>query len=506
MEDKKLKVVIAGGGTTGWVTAYALAKRLGPLLDIRLVESEKIGTVGVGEATVPTMRSFHALLEIDEQEFMSATQGTFKLGIQFENWANIGDSYIHSFGRVGQTTWMTEFHAFWLEAHAHGLGGELSDYCLEWKAAAMGKCALKARDTEVNAAYHINATSYAQYLRSKAEDLGVKRQEGLITDVVLCPESGNITELKMDSGEVVEGDFFVDCTGFSSVLLGKGLGVEFEDWGHWLAADRAWATQSKTAGAGPPFTRARAHPIGWQWQIPVQQRTGEGIVYSSQFCSDDEARSVLVNNLAGPQAQEPYLLKFRTGRRREAWKNNCVAIGLASGFLEPLESTSIHLITTAVTRLMRLFPTSEDMAELASRYNAESKFEMEEVRNFLILHYNLTERGDTDFWRFYRDMDIPEDLRHRMDVFKRNGYIWPDGVNLFRVDSWLQVMIGQGLFPKHYHLAGGILGAERLEQQLKVMREKVARDLETMPGHTEFVEQYCPADMYAGGKMQASAS
>jgi len=370
----------------------------------------------------------------DEQEFMSATQGTFKLGIQFENWANIGDSYIHSFGRVGQTTWMTEFHAFWLEAHAHGLGGELSDYCLEWKAAAMGKCALKARDTEVNAAYHINATSYAQYLRAKAEDLGVKRQEGLITDVVL------------------------------------------------------------------------SHPIGWQWQIPVQQRTGEGIVYSSQFCSDDEARSVLVNNLAGPQAQEPYLLKFRTGRRREAWKNNCVAIGLASGFLEPLESTSIHLITTAVTRLMRLFPTSEDMAELASRYNAESKFEMEEVRNFLILHYNLTERGDTDFWRFYRDMDIPEDLRHRMDVFKRNGYIWPDGVNLFRVDSWLQVMIGQGLFPKHYHLAGGILGAERLEQQLKVMREKVARDLETMPGHTEFVEQYCPADMYAGGKMQASAS
>jgi len=465
MEKKKTKVVIAGGGTTGWVTAFALVKRLGAVLDISLVESEKIGTVGVGEATVPTMRSFHSLLEIDQQEFLSATQGTFKLGIEFDNWANIGDSYIHSFGRVGKTTWMTEFHA----------------------------------------AYHINATAYAQYLRSKAEELGVKRQEGMITDVVLCPESGNITELKMDNGKAVQGEFFVDCTGFRSVLLGNGLGVEFEDWGHWLAADRAWATQSKTEGAGPPYTRAIAHPIGWQWQIPVQERTGEGIVYSSQFCSDDEAHSVLTNNLAGPVAQEPYMLKFRTGRRRQAWKKNCVAIGLASGFLEPLESTSIHLITTAVTRLMRLFPTSMDMAELAARYNSESKIEMEEVRNFLILHYNLTERDDTEFWRFYRDMEIPDDLRHRMDVFKRNGYIWPDGVNLFRVDSWLQVMMGQGLFPEHHHLAGGILGAERLEQQLKVMRDKVDRDLATMLGHTEFVRQYCPSDLYAESKMRASA-
>jgi len=442
MEKKKTKVVIAGGGTTGWVTAFALVKRLGAVLDISLVESEKIGTVGVGEATVPTMRSFHSLLEIDQQEFLSATQGTFKLGIEFDNWANIGDSYIHSFGRVGKTTWMTEFHAFWLEAHAHGLGGELSDYCLEWKAAKKGKCALMANDTEVNAAYHINATAYAQYLRSKAEELGVKRQEGMITDVVLCPESGNITELKMDNGKAVQGEFFVDCTGFRSVLLGNGLGVEFEDWGHWLAADRAWATQSKTEGAGPPYTRAIAHPIGWQWQIPVQERTGEGIVYSSQFCSDDEAHSVLTNNLAGPVAQEPYMLKFRTGRRRQAWKKNCVAIGLASGFLEPLESTSIHLITTAVTRLMRLFPTSMDMAELAARYNSESKIEMEEVRNFLILHYNLTERDDTEFWRFYRDMEIPDDLRHRMDVFKRNGYIATRWIAILQLCSGIQNLYG----------------------------------------------------------------
>ena len=492
MASKKTRVLIAGGGTAGWLTAYSLAKRLGSVIEITLVESELIGTVGVGEATIPTMHSFHRLMDIDESEFMSATQATFKLGIYFDDWANVGDSYIHSFGVIGQSSWMTEFLSVWLELNAQGLGGSLEDYCLEWKAAREGKFARKVGNTAVNYAYHLNATDYAQYLRGKSEALGVTRREGKISEVRLCPESGNILSLALERGEEIEADFFVDCTGFRALLIGETLGVGYEDWSHWIASDSAWAVQTERTDDPPPYTRAMAHDRGWQWHIPLQHRTGNGIVYSSRFCSDDEARELLMSKLTGAPITEPRRLKFRTGRREKAWHKNCVAIGLTSGFLEPLESTSIHLITTALIRLIRLFPFTPEFEHQAERFNVETRFEMEEVRNFIILHYKQTNRDDSEFWNFYRTMDIPDDLAHRLEIFRKNGYVWPDKVNLFRADSWIQVMMGQGIFPEDHHGASRILEPRQLEQQVSKLRERVSLQLQQMPRHDEFVAQYCP--------------
>jgi tryptophan halogenase len=486
-------VVIAGGGTAGWLAAYSLIKRLGNQLDVTLVESDQIGTVGVGEATIPTMRSFHTLMDIDEREFMAATQATFKLGIYFDNWANQGDSYIHSFGVIGQGSWMAEFHEYWLELNSRGLGGKLEDYCLEWKAAKHGKFATKAGETALNYAYHLNATAYAQYLRGKSESLGARRVEGKIARVRLSQQNGDIVALELDSGTEVAGDLFIDCTGFRALLIGETLGVGYEDWSHWLGADSAWAVQSESVVTPPPYTRAIAHPIGWQWRIPLQNRTGNGIVYSSRFCSDDEARALLLKNLQGPAITEPRQLKFRTGRRHKVWHKNCVAIGLAAGFLEPLESTSIHLITTGVIRLMRLFPFSDDSEQQAEHFNAESRFEWEEVRDFIILHYKQTFRDDSDFWNHYRTMEVPQNLTHRLEIFRRNAYVWPDQVNLFRIDSWIQVMMGQGVFPQTHHLATQVPGTANLEQMLGGMRARVARDLALLPDHGSFLESYCPA-------------
>jgi tryptophan 7-halogenase len=488
----KTRVVIAGGGTAGWLAAYSLAKRLGSQLDITLVESDLIGTVGVGEATIPTMKSFHSLMEIDEREFMVATQATFKLGIWFDDWANVGDSYIHSFGVIGKGSWMAEFHEYWLELRSQGLGGDLEDYCLEWKAAKAGRFAIQAGRTHLNYAYHLNATAYAQFLRAKSEALGVRRVEGRIASVPLSPESGDIVSLELEGGISVAGDFFVDCTGFRGLLIGETLGAGYEEWGHWLGADRAWAVQTESAGPPPPYTRAMAHAVGWQWRIPLQHRTGNGIVYSSRFCSDDEARALLLKNLAGPPITEPRQLKFRTGRREQPWRRNCVALGLAAGFLEPLESTSIHLITTALIRLMRLFPFSRDFDQQAERFNTESRFEWEEVRDFIILHYKLTQRQDSDFWNHYRTMDVPRNVTHRMELFRKNGYVWPDKVNLFRIDSWLQVMMGQGLFPESHHGATRIPGTASLQETLGEMRAMVASNLAQLPAHQAFIERYCP--------------
>jgi tryptophan 7-halogenase len=490
MNTGKTRVVIAGGGTAGWLAAYSLAKRLGTQLDITLVESDLIGTVGVGEATIPTMKSFHSLMEIDEREFMIATQATFKLGIWFDDWANVGDRYIHSFGVVGQGSWMAEFHEYWLELHAQGLGGDLEDYCLEWKAAKLGKFAIQAGKKTLNYAYHLNATAYAQFLRGKSEALGVKRVEGKISRVQLS-QAGDVASLELESGTSVAGDFFVDCTGFRALLIGEVLGVGYEDWSHWLGADSAWAVQTESTEPPPPYTRSMAHPVGWQWRIPLQHRTGNGIVYSSRFCSDDEARALLLKNLTGPTITEPRPLKFRTGRRERTWHRNCIALGLAAGFLEPLESTSIHLITTALIRLMRLFPFGGDIGLLAERFNTESKFEWEEVRDFIILHYKQTRRDDSAFWNHYRTMDVPHNVSHRIDMFRRNGYVWPDKVNLFRIDSWLQVMLGQGVFPESHHGAARIPGTSSLQETLGQIRAGVANNLAQLPDHQAFIDRYC---------------
>ena len=491
--EEKIRVIVAGGGTAGWLTAYSLVKRLGNLLEITLIESDEIGTVGVGEATIPTMRRFHQLVEIDEGEFMRATQATFKLGIVLDNWRAPGDSYIHSFGEIGQSTWMAEFHQYWMEAHANGFGGSLEDYCLEWKAAKAGKFAVRAGETPLTYAFHLDATAYAGFLRKQSESLGVRRVEGKISEVTVDPVTGDIKSLELKQGRQVAGDFFIDCTGFRALLLGGALDVEYEDWSHWLAADRALAVQTTSTEPPPPYTRAIAHTSGWQWRVPLQSRTGNGLVYSSRFCSDEDARATLLGNITGTTITEPRLLRFKTGRRIKAWDKNCVAIGLSSGFLEPLESTSIHLITTSLVRLMKLFPFSGAMAPLAEHFNRETRIEWEAVRDFIILHYKQTERDDSEFWNYYRTMDIPDSLAHRIELFKESGYVWPDAVNLFRAHSWVQVMIGQGLFPAHRHGAGRLLPPEALKLELEKLSAFVDHNLAKLPDHNDFIKQYCPA-------------
>lgn len=490
--NAKTKVVIAGGGTAGWLAAYSLVTRLGNLLDITLVESDQIGTVGVGEATIPTMRTFHRLVGIDEQEFMAATQATFKLGIMFDNWGKEGDSYFHSFGEIGQRSWMAEFHEFWLEAKAQGFGGSLDDYCLELKAAKANKFATQIGKKPLNFAYHLNATAYASYLRKKSEIAGVKRIEGRIEQVE-NNEIGNISAIVLDKGEKITGDVFIDCTGFRGLLIGDNLQVKYEDWSHWLAADSAMAVQTESVEPPRPYTRTIAHPGGWQWRIPLQNRVGNGIVYSSQFLSDDEARKTLMGNLTGPAITEPRQIRFKTGRREQAWHKNCIAIGLSSGFLEPLESTSIHLITTALLRLMKLFPFGGNTERLAEQYNREAKTEAETIRDFIILHYHLTERDDSPFWHHYRTMAIPDSLSHRMALFRENGYAWPDDVGLFRVDSWVQVMMGQGLIPQQHHGAGRVLPKEGLKAQMKALKQMIDNTVAQLPDHEDFIKKYCPA-------------
>jgi len=488
-----LKVVIAGGGTAGWLAACGLSTRLAGLVDIRLVESDAIGTVGVGEATIPPMRNFHRIMKIDEQEFMRATQATFKLGIVFDNWGDLGESYIHSFGEIGQRSWMAEFHEFWLEARAQGFGGSLEDYCLELKAAKAGKFATAIDDTRLNFAFHLDATRYAKYLRQISEKAGVRRVEGMIKQVQKDRQSGDIKALLLESGELIEGDLFIDCTGFRSLLLGDALGVEFEDWSHWLFSDRAIAVQTTATEPPPPYTRAIAHASGWQWRIPLQSRVGNGIVYSSRFMSDDEAQSTLTNNISGDMITEPRLLKYRTGCRQKSWHKNCIALGLSSGFIEPLESTSIHLVMTAIIRLIRLFPFGGCSEELAYRFNQETRTEIETVRDFIILHYKQTKRTDSDFWNAYRTMQIPDTLAHRIEIFKNNGYVWADDVALFRVDSWVQVMMGQGLYPKAFHSAGKLTTSDSLRQSLAKIKASIDEKVQKLPTHQQFIQHYCAA-------------
>jgi len=492
MIDSKTKVVIAGGGTSGWLSAYSLVSRLGKVVDITLVESDQIGTIGVGEATIPTIRAYHHLIGIDEQEFMSATQATFKLGIQFDHWGQKNDSYFHSFGEIGQRSWMAEFHEFWMEAKAQGFGGSLEDYCLELKAAKANKFATKAGKKPINYAYHFNATAYATFLRSKSESAGVKREEGFI-EQVKKDKTGNITSLTLGNGKEILGDFFIDCTGFRALLIGEHLDVGYEDWSHYLAADSAIAVQTKSVEEPRPYTQAMAHSAGWQWRIPLQGRVGNGIVYSSKFLSDDEARSTLMANLTAEPITEPRQLSFTTGRRKKAWHKNCVAIGLSSGFLEPLESTSIHLVTTALLRLMKMFPFGGNTALLAEQYNREVQLEAETIRDFIILHYHLTERDDNPFWDHYRTMEIPESLAHRMAIFKENGYAWLDDVGLFRVDSWVQVMMGQGITPEQHHKGSCVIPTQGLKEQMMALRKRVETSVAQLPKHAEFIKQYCPA-------------
>ncbi len=497
------KVIIAGGGTAGWMSAALLSRTLGKVLDIRLVESDVIGTVGVGEATIPTLLRFHQLLKVNEQEFMAATRATFKLGIGFESWRDVGEDYIHSFGDTGRDHWSAGFQHFWLKGRQRGLAGDFGDYCLELKAALESKFA-HIPNPVINYAFHIDATLYARYLRQFSEKLGVRRVEGKIVEVGTHPESGHIESLTLDSGQRLEGDLFIDCTGFHGLLIERTLNTGYEDWSHWLPCNSAVAVQTRSAGPAIPYTRSIAREAGWQWRIPLQHRTGNGIVYCSHFIDDDRARNTLDDNLEGETLTEPRTIRFRPGSRREHWRRNCVAIGLSSGFIEPLESTSIHLIQRGVIRLLQTFPLNGIRQSDIDEFNRQTRFELEHIRDFIVLHYKVTNRRDTPFWRHCRRMEIPDSLRHRIDLFRETGRVFRVPTELFAENSWIQVMLGQGIVPEQYHPVVDVMSDGELDRFLREIRSRVDNAVAQLPRHDVYVEQYC--DMASAGNEPAAVN
>ena len=486
-------LVIAGGGTAGWMTAAAMSKLLGNNIKVSLIESDQIGTVGVGEATIPPIKNFHKLLGINEQEIMKATNATFKLGINFENWGELNDQYIHSFGITGKECWAGEFHHFWLHGQQKGHRDSFGDYCFELQAAKQNKFAL-SRETPMNYAYHLDATLYAKYLRQFSENHGTQRIEGMINKINKCPELGHILSIELVSGEIVTGDLFIDCTGFKGLLIEQTLHTGYDDWSHWLPCDSAIAVQTKNTRKPVPYTRSIAHKAGWQWQIPLQNRVGNGLVFCSKYLSDDDAKALLLANLDGEQTTEPRVIKFTTGRRRKGWNKNCVAIGLSSGFIEPLESTSIHLIMTAIVRLLRLFPYQGITTTAIDEYNQKLDSELNAVRDFIVLHYTVNNRQDSEFWQHCQQMPLPDSLAHKIALFKETGRVFLDDGDIFRVDSWTQVMLGQGLLPTQYHQIANVMNDEELQRFMTGIKSTIDKAVDKLPEHADFIQQYCPAN------------
>lgn len=486
---KKQRLVIAGGGTAGWMAAAAFTRLLGKEVDVTLIESSEIGTVGVGEATIPTLVFFHKLLKINEQEFMAQTNATFKLGINFENWKDLEHAYLHAFGVTGKDCWAAGFQHFWMRGLKEGLATDFGDYCLERKAAEANKFA-HLPNNGLNYAYHIDATRYAGFLRNLAEKEGLRRIDSTIKEVTTREQDGFITSLTLASGEVIEGDFFVDCTGFKGLLIEKALHTGYEDWSHWLPCDSAVAVQTESVGEPIPYTRCIAHEAGWQWRIPLQNRVGNGMVFCSNYFSDDEVIEKLLNNVEGKPLNDPRVIHFRTGKRRKQWNRNCLALGLASGFLEPLESTSIHLIQQGIVRFLRMFPTAGIVQEDIDEFNRQADFDIEHIRDFIILHYHVTNRTDSPFWRHCRQMDIPASLRHRIDLFKKTGRVFREGSELFD-DSWQQVMIGQGLMPQSYHPIVDTMSRQELETLLNSIKQGIEKTVAKLPSHQDYITRFC---------------
>ncbi|WP_334179147.1 tryptophan halogenase family protein [Pseudoxanthomonas sp.] len=485
------RVVIAGGGTAGWMAAAAVSRVLGATLDITLVESEEIGTVGVGEATIPTLLSFHRMIDIGEQEYMAAVQGTVKLGISFENWLDVGHRYIHSFGFSGKERGTTGFQHFWLRGRNEGTASGYEDYCLELKAATEDRFA-HLPNGGLNYAYHMDASLYARFLRKFSERHGATRVEGKIAEVLTDAESGYITALKMENGDTIEGDLFIDCTGFRALLIGKTLGVGFTDWSHWLFNDSALATQTTAVRDAVPYTRAIAGTAGWQWRIPLQHRVGNGIVYSSRHISDDEAREQFLSSVEGEVIKQPWPIRFKPGQRQQCWAKNCVALGLAGSFIEPLESTTIHLIQRGIVHLLQNFPQVITQPAI-DEYNARLDEELQHVRDFVVMHYHLTDRRDSPYWREIAEMEIPATLSHRIELFRETGTVFHVPGELFGENSWIQVMMGQGIVPKRYHPTADVLSPDELKRFLDGVRHHVLGNVQRMPAHMDYLRNYCPA-------------
>lgn len=489
-------IVIVGGGTAGWMTAAALARFLPPGATVRLVESDAIGTIGVGEATIPQIRLFNAGLGIDEDAFIRETQGTFKLGIEFVDWSGPGSRYLHAFGTIGRGLGLVPFHHYWLRHRAAGGTTSLWDYSASAQAAAGNRFARDPGRPELPSgiawAFQFDAALYAAFLRRYAEARGVARIEGQVVDVTLDGASGAIDSVALEGGARIAGDLFIDCSGFRGLLIEQALAAGYDDWSHLLPCDRALAVPSANAGPLTPYTRATARAAGWQWRIPLQQRTGNGLVYCSAFLDDDRAADLLLANLDGAPLADPRPLRFTTGKRHRAWVKNCVAIGLAAGFMEPLESTSIHLIQSAIARLLQLFPGDRVAEADIAEYNRQTDREWQAVRDFLVLHYHANGR-DEPFWRSCRDMAIPDSLAHRLELFRANGRLFREGDELFAEVGWLQVLLGQGVTPAGYDpLADGLKPGE-LDEFLALARRHAAQVAGRMPFHEDFIAAHCAA-------------
>jgi tryptophan 7-halogenase len=503
------RVLIAGGGTAGWMTAAALSKTLGPLLDVVLLESDEIGTVGVGEATIPSLQTFHSLLGLEERDFMAATQATFKLGIQFEGWRAAGQHYFHGFGLTGKDHWTAGFQHFWLKGRLHPEceAGDYALYSLEAQAARHSRFA-HLPDDGLHYAYHLDATLYARFLRQFSEARGVKRLQGKIVSVQTDAELHTVRSLRLDSGAELTADLYIDCTGFASLLLGQALQVGYEDWSHWLFNDSAVAVQTASVAEPVPYTRSIAHPWGWQWRIPLQHRVGNGLVYSSRYATDEQARQALLGNLEGQPLTQPRVLRFRPGQRHQAWRGNCVAVGLSAGFLEPLESTSIYLIQRAIIRLLQMFPGAGIAAADVVEFNQQMRADIEHVRDFIVLHYHVTSRQDgaaasahtpgdvgapadgAGYWQACRDLDVPASLKHRIELFRETARVFRGAGELFSENSWVQVMLGQGLLPRQHHTVAQMMGSAELSRFLRDLRAQVNQTVMQLPAHAAYVQRY----------------
>jgi tryptophan halogenase len=491
--------VIVGGGSAGWMTAAALANAVKDTQRITLIESEEIGTVGVGEATIPPLQFFNKVLGINERDFVKATQASFKLGIEFQNWGKAGHRYFHQFGEYGVNIKGVSFHQMWLRLASHGHPYPLSDYSPAAVAAAQGRFLppmsnLPADMPQLAYAFHFDAGLYARFLRRYAEERGVVRVEGRIVGVDRNGESGFIESVRLDKGTTVAGDFFLDCSGFRGLLIEEALSTGYEDWSHWLPCDRALAVPSERTPEGfVPYTRSRAHESGWQWRIPLQHRTGNGHVYCSRYISDDEASATLLKHVEGKPLADPRLLRFTTGRRKKFWSRNCVALGLAGGFLEPLESTSLHLVQSAVFRFLSLMPASNAYDEASEKeFNRLSIAEYEQCRDFIILHYVANER-DEPFWRECRAVKMPDALAHRIELFRSRGKFAREDGHLFTDPSWIAVMMGQGITPARWDPLADALPLENLAKKATDLRDSMHRAIARMPTHVEFIEQNCKA-------------
>ena len=497
---EKVSVVVVGGGASGWMTAAALRKLVPQACEVTLVESEAIGIIGVGEATLPHLRAFNARLGIDEAGFMAATKATFKLGIQFEDWGRIGDRYLHPFARFGRDVRDVPFHHFWSRALKEGLGpGDLQDYCLAVAMCRRNLFAPPARQADrieasVGYAYHFDANLYAPFLRRLAEAAGARRVEGRIVRGERDALSGAVSAVLLDDGRRVAGDLFVDCSGFRSLLIGETLGEPFEDWSRWLPCDRAVAAPALGRGPITPYTSAIAQPAGWRWRIPLQHRVGNGYVHASAFASEQTAIDTLVAALEGPPLADPRVLRFTAGRRRRAWVANVVSVGLASGFLEPLESTSLYLIQAAITQLLECFPERRIADIDRDAFNRVMAFEYDRARDFIILHYHATQREDSPFWRHVRATPVPDSLTERLELFRVRGRIPRQERGLFHDPSWLAVLVGQGVLPRDYDCRVSAMPQAALSQALARMRSEIDAASEHMPSHERYLASYCPAE------------